>query len=180
VALAGRGHCSRAGRACLDGEELAAVALDAGADGLFAQVLGLLALGVEVLEVLTGEDDLRGCGWRREGESRAKVGAEGGVGGGGRGEGEAGAEADRVAHGIGALLELLDECLRVGAEADGALHCLEALLRVELRRVRGEAHADAVHQVLAQLGLLRVVRGDEQRPEGVAHREPLALERDPA
>ena len=43
---------------------------------------------------------------------------------------------------------------------------VEADLLVELRGVSGEADADAVHQVLAQLGLLGVVRGDEQRPGG--------------
>ena len=69
-------------------------------------------------------------------------------------------------------------CGSVGS-GERALHRLEPLLLVERLRVRGQADADAVHQVRPQLVLLRVERGDEQRAARVADGEPLALDRHP-
>mmetsp|Transcript_9394 Transcript_9394/g.20553 ORF Transcript_9394/g.20553 Transcript_9394/m.20553 type:complete len:262 (-) Transcript_9394:561-1346(-) len=87
---------------------------------------------------------------------------------------------DRRAHLVLDLAVRLDESLRVGGEVEGALDGLEPVVLRERLCVGREARADAVHQVLAKLGLLGVKRRDQQRAARVAHREPLPLDGDPS
>mmetsp|Transcript_5608 Transcript_5608/g.19034 ORF Transcript_5608/g.19034 Transcript_5608/m.19034 type:complete len:695 (+) Transcript_5608:140-2224(+) len=74
------------------------------------------------------------------------------------------------------LGRVLDDGRRVVGEAVGHLRGLDALLEGKGLRVRGEGHADAVEEVVAQLPLLRVVRGNEDGAARVPHREALALD----
>ena len=124
------------------------MALAPGPDGLLAQVLDLAGGDLDVPQKLAGED------YRRL----------------------------EVVLVLDCLVErrlgLGRGLLRPRREAEHGVDCLDSGGDLHPLGVRAQGHGDAVEEVIAQLSLVGVECGDEQRHAGVGQRDPLTLDDD--